>query len=37
MKMIENKMDEICEVLKILKRMRMLRKWGGIVDVKKDR
>jgi sarcosine oxidase subunit beta len=35
--LIEHTMAAICEVFPIFTRMRMLRKWGGIVDVTPDR
>jgi sarcosine oxidase subunit beta len=34
---IEHTLAAICEVFPIFTRMRMLRKWGGIVDVTPDR
>jgi sarcosine oxidase subunit beta len=35
--LIEHTVAAICEVFPIFNRMRMLRKWGGIVDVTPDR
>ena len=35
--LIEHTLAAICEVFPIFSRMRMLRKWGGIVDVTPDR
>ncbi len=35
--LIEHTVAAICEVFPIFTRMRMLRKWGGIVDVTPDR
>ncbi len=35
--LIEHTLAAICEVFPIFRRMRMLRKWGGIVDVTPDR
>jgi sarcosine oxidase subunit beta len=35
--LIEHTLSSICEVFPIFTRMRMLRKWGGIVDVTPDR
>ncbi|GGE15627.1 sarcosine oxidase subunit beta [Aureimonas endophytica] len=35
--LIEHTLASICEVFPIFTRMRMLRKWGGIVDVTPDR
>lgn len=35
--LIEHTVAAICEVFPIFRRMRMLRKWGGIVDVTPDR
>ncbi|MGD9507427.1 MAG: sarcosine oxidase subunit beta family protein [Geminicoccaceae bacterium] len=35
--LIEHTLAAICEVFPIFTRMRMLRKWGGIVDVTPDR
>ena len=35
--LIEHAVAAICEVFPIFSRMRMLRKWGGIVDVTPDR
>ncbi|GGF24842.1 sarcosine oxidase subunit beta [Aliidongia dinghuensis] len=35
--LIEHTVAAICEVFPIFSRMRMLRKWGGIVDVTPDR
>ncbi|EKE44850.1 sarcosine oxidase subunit beta [Oceaniovalibus guishaninsula JLT2003] len=35
--LIEHTLAAICEVFPIFNRMRMLRKWGGIVDVTPDR
>lgn len=35
--LIEHTVSAICEVFPIFTRMRMLRKWGGIVDVTPDR
>ncbi|AWN35101.1 sarcosine oxidase subunit beta family protein [Methylobacterium radiodurans] len=35
--LIEHTLAAICEVFPIFARMRMLRKWGGIVDVTPDR
>ncbi|SIT16714.1 sarcosine oxidase subunit beta family protein [Paracoccus saliphilus] len=35
--LIEHTVAAICEVFPIFARMRMLRKWGGIVDVTPDR
>lgn len=35
--LIEHTVAAICEVFPIFRRMRMLRKWGGIVDVSPDR
>jgi sarcosine oxidase subunit beta len=37
MPLIEHTVAAICEVFPIFTRMRMLRKWGGIVDVTPDR
>jgi sarcosine oxidase subunit beta len=34
---IENTLAAICEIFPIYRRMRMLRTWGGIVDVTPDR
>lgn len=34
---IEHTLMSICEIFPIFKRMRMLRNWGGIVDVTPDR
>ena len=35
--LIEHTLAAICEVFPIFRRMRMLRKWGGVVDVTPDR
>ena len=35
--LIEHTLAAICEVFPIFTRMRMLRKWGGVVDVTPDR
>ena len=35
--LIEHTLAAICEIFPIFRRMRMLRKWGGIVDVTPDR
>ncbi|PSK85818.1 sarcosine oxidase subunit beta [Limimaricola soesokkakensis] len=35
--LIEHTVAAICEIFPIFNRMRMLRKWGGIVDVTPDR
>ncbi len=35
--LIEHTIAAICEVFPIFRRMRMLRKWGGVVDVTPDR
>src|SRR3712207_3133135 len=35
--LIEHTLAAICEVFPVFSRMRMLRKWGGIVDVTPDR
>lgn len=35
--LIEQTLAAICEVFPTFRRMRMLRKWGGIVDVTPDR
>ncbi|WP_169546412.1 sarcosine oxidase subunit beta family protein [Sneathiella aquimaris] len=35
--LIEHTVAAICEIFPIFRRMRMLRKWGGIVDVTPDR
>ncbi|MFC4624650.1 sarcosine oxidase subunit beta family protein [Daeguia caeni] len=35
--LIEHTLAAICEIFPIFTRMRMLRKWGGIVDVTPDR
>ncbi|WP_282610928.1 sarcosine oxidase subunit beta family protein [Pelagibius sp. Alg239-R121] len=35
--LIEHTVAAICEVFPMFRRMRMLRKWGGIVDVTPDR
>ncbi|MFS4438377.1 sarcosine oxidase subunit beta family protein [Paracoccaceae bacterium GXU_MW_L88] len=35
--LIEHTLAAICEIFPIFARMRMLRKWGGIVDVTPDR
>ena len=34
---IEHTLAAICEIFPIYRRMRMLRTWGGIVDVTPDR
>lgn len=35
--LVEHNIMSICEIFPIFKRMRMLRNWGGIVDVTPDR
>ncbi len=35
--LIEHTLAAICEIFPIIRRMRMLRNWGGIVDVTPDR
>jgi sarcosine oxidase subunit beta len=35
--LIEHTLAAICEIFPVFRRMRMLRKWGGIVDVTPDR
>lgn len=35
--LIEHTISAICEIFPIFRRMRMLRKWGGVVDVTPDR
>ena len=35
--LIEHTLAAICEIFPIFRRMRMLRKWGGVVDVTPDR
>ena len=35
--LIEHNVAAICEMFPVFRRMRMLRKWGGIVDVTPDR
>ena len=35
--LIEHTLAAICEIFPLFRRMRMLRKWGGIVDVTPDR
>ena len=35
--LIEHTLAAICEIFPMFRRMRMLRKWGGIVDVTPDR
>ena len=35
--LIEHTVAAICEIFPVFRRMRMLRKWGGIVDVTPDR
>lgn len=35
--LIEHTIAAICEIFPIFRRMRMLRKWGGVVDVTPDR